>query len=397
MFPDFHQEWSLQRCSAAEIRSVLDASYVKLSQGKKVARPLNSNSVVLNYFGGDPANSREGALPDIRWAQFFAEFHPGRIFCFTSKATSEELMLPDGSVLGESLVAGGVVASGNDGHARYSDVVFGQLESFEPAAFLSVLRGQLQVGFRPSIAIMGSPVSDGVIDGLLEDASDFIFSSRYWSSAPRLFHRLVQSDVELIDLEWIHISLWRAQLRNLALKHDLSDAHECVERVVLITNPTGGGGDSVLPPSGALLLGWIISQFQSRVTSFSHEGIECVSPKGKLWRIEHRVTEEPSSEGVREVQLEFRPQKYSKVPERATIRLNDNFFFETELFFEEKQYHFTGSNRKHRPEDDLFRFFSRGESTTMYRDALSSAREIGDLLYSPLCSYGGGEAFVRRF
>ncbi|MCB0329064.1 MAG: glucose-6-phosphate dehydrogenase assembly protein OpcA [Bdellovibrionales bacterium] len=377
-------QWNLSKCDPQNLRGSFERSYRELSAEQKISRPLNANMIILDYVNTE--ETMTGEQRATRWAEFFAEYNPGRIFYFVKRDPGIGLSLPDGSVHSDGLISGGVVIQGDDGRGRYSDMVFGRLNEYEPKAFLSLVRGQYQVGFRPNIVLVGAPDQNGLVEALSEDAASILFSSRFWSGAPRLFSRLAESDIELVDLEWLHISGWRAQLRNLALKHDLSKAQELLSKIKLTTAKAEVG---VIPPAGALFLGWLVSQFHSRILSLSRQGIECITAAGKKWIIEHRAESPKVSCALSELEMSF--DEAHGAPESAPlsvhIRLNDNYYFETDLTTRGGAFHFTGSNRDYTTIQDLKRYFTRGESTVTYREALTAGREIGDFLTSSISSF----------
>ena len=380
------QRWHLSETSAEGLRKSFDEGYSSLSNSlpsgnEKLSRPLNSNTVILDYL--DTSQSMMSYERESRWVELFSEFNPGRIFFFVQGEGEKRVLLPDDSELGEMLISGGVSIKGDDGRSRYSDVVFGRLRDFEPRSFVSLLRAQFQVGFRPSLAILGAPIENGIVEALIEDSSSVIFSSRYRWSAPKLFDLLFESPVQLIDLEWLQVSSWRAQLRNLAMKYDLSNAYERLEKLTIESSALHDdtiGIQEGMDASSALFVGWFVSQMKSRLRSLSSDGVECVTSSGRSWVISHKRDDSPSAFSLREVKLDFLADDKDDSPENVRIHLNAERMFETNLKCGEKNFHFTGTNRDFTPEDDLRRYFTRGESVASYRSSYAIACEVQELL-----------------
>lgn len=387
--------WELEPVQPKDVGWALEKSWRTLSSDRKVSRPQNANTVLLDYLEpGSPLHLHSELSSETHlntWSHFFSELSPGRIFLFTKDTNSTPAVLPNGETLAQELVAGGVIVEGEDGRERYSDVIFGSITQLSPPVLLSLVRGNLQVGFRPSLIILGAPEENQLVSGLLRDASSILFSSSYWGNSGPVFSRLFQSENELVDIEWLKVSLWRAQMRNIALKYDLSRMNEVLSSIEIDTSVDA---DNRIPAETALLMGWFVSQLQSRVVSLSAKGIECISSSGKKWFLKHNtVTEKPSqgvssSRGVSKCQFWLTPAEeggtYELPPSAICIQLTPEGSFETTLTIASDEVHISGSRNERSPEEAMRRYYTRGESTATYREALAAALDISDLLYTEL-------------
>lgn len=384
--------WQLEPVQPKDVARALEKSWQTLSADRKVSRPQNANTVLLDYLEpGSPLHLHSELSSEthlITWLHFFSEVSPGRIFLFAKDTHSTPVRLPNGQPLAEEVVAGGVIVEGEDRKERYSDVIFGNITHLSPPVLLSLIRGNLQVGFRPSLIILGAPEENQLVNGLIRDASSILFSSSYWGDSSSVFSRVLQSEFELIDIEWLKLSLWRAQMRNIALKYDLSQMNELLSSIEITS---GVDTHNRISAETALLMGWFISQLRSRVLSLSAKGIECISSTGKKWFLKHNVvTGNPSnsSRGPHKCQLWFAPTqeegRHDPSPSAICIQLTPEGLFETTLTIEGEEVHISGSRNESSPEGTIRRYYTRGESTATYREALAAALDISDLLHSEL-------------
>jgi hypothetical protein len=387
--------WQLEQVQPRDVPRALEKSWQTLSTDRKVSRPQNANTVVLDYLEpGSPLHLHSELSSEthlITWSHFFSEVSPGRIFLFTNDANSTSIRVPNGESLAQKVIAGGVIVQGEDGKERYSDVIFANITHLSPPVLLSLVRGNLQVGFRPSLIILGAPDQNQLVSGLMRDAASILFSSSYWGDSSLVFSRLLQSDYELIDIEWLKVSLWRAQMRNIALKYDLSRMDELLSSIEITT---GVDAHHRIPAETALLMGWFISQLRSRVISLSSKGIECISSRGKRWFLKHHaVIGDPSQaanhpRGVGKCQLQFTPTEQGETqeppPSAICIQLNPEGMFETTLSIQNDEVHISGSRNESSPEGTIRRYYTRGESTATYREALAAALDISELLHTEL-------------
>ncbi|MGA1191032.1 MAG: hypothetical protein ACO3XO_01985, partial [Bdellovibrionota bacterium] len=188
--------WHLEQVQPRDVPRALEKSWQTLSTDRKVSRPQNANTVVLDYLEpGSPLHLHSELSSEthlITWSHFFSEVSPGRIFLFTNDANSTSIRVPNGESLAQKVIAGGVIVQGEDGKERYSDVIFANITHLSPPVLLSLVRGNLQVGFRPSLIILGAPDQNQLVSGLMRDAASILFSSSYWGDSSLVFSRLLQ-------------------------------------------------------------------------------------------------------------------------------------------------------------------------------------------------------------
>jgi len=386
---EVEREWHLKQTQPKDVAQAMEESWQTLSKGRRVSRPLNANSVVLDYLKADKTQKTRIESDQknraIEWSEFFSEVNPGRIFLFTEGIDEKAMPLPHGETLEEQVVAGGVIVRGEDGRERYSDLIFSRITPSSLPILLSVVRGTMQVGFRPSIIILGAPENNQLVNGLINDASTILFSSSYWGDSESVFRHLLRSECELVDVEWLKVALWRAQMRNVALKYNLSRINESLDAIEIRTHVDE---QNRVPASGALLMGWFVSQLQSRVVSLSAKGIECITSKGRRWLLKHVPCTEGTLRGVQDCKLTFsaseRNTLHESPPNVIHIYMTDEGYFETTLKTGETVSHLSGPRYEGSTKVTIRRYYTRGESTATYRDALSASLDIGDLLHTEL-------------
>ncbi|MCI5065619.1 glucose-6-phosphate dehydrogenase assembly protein OpcA [bacterium] len=375
--------WALFTTEPKDLRQFYESHYRKMAQEQEVSRPLNSNTVILDY-----RSVRNGQAVE-EWAELFAECLPGRIAYFLSHSSENEALLLTQAKLPVSskLLCGSLIVSGSDGRGKYSDIVVGLMDQFVPRALLSLLRGQYQVGFPPTVVVLGTPSNPEILRALALDAKALFFSSRDSQLPHSVVDILEERGVDVVDLEWLRTSGWRAQLRNFSTQYDLSAMLSDIDRIELLVRGEVGGRP-VLSSCTTLFVGWLLSQLRSRVSSFHRGTVECVTSVGRKWNLSFSLDDKAPAAirmgDMLAVELLVSEENLSSrsffSPRRVRITLPEAGLFETEVFTEDGSSCVTGTHRELGAKEDLRRFFVRGDSTASYPEAFILGKEFSDLL-----------------
>ncbi|MCB0320610.1 MAG: hypothetical protein KDD60_06745 [Bdellovibrionales bacterium] len=362
--PDAKSQWYLRPCAPRSIRSTLED--VRSSIGL-LKRPLNANAIILDYNASSETEVRERA-------ELLSRHYPGRTFYILA---SDTVGLPDGSALEKQPNVGGVVLTKSEGKPLFNEFVFCKGGSLPVQALLSIVRANLNVGFSPLLLLFGSPHEELLTRELIQLSSSIVFSSEWLVSYPGVLETLLEGDTELIDLTWIRLSGWRAQLRNLSLKYHLTALSSVLQSIVLRTHGLASPNSS---PEITLIAGWLIRQMNSQVTSLSAKGFECLSKvSSQVWHL--RIENESSGvePGLREIEILFGPSnQYQNEVMVRIAQVGDNSF---QSYFDSGSIHYrsTGYGREESTLETLLRYFSKGESIALYRDSLVEGQALTTL------------------
>jgi hypothetical protein len=362
--------WKLKSVAPSDLHDLFLVLRKELAlEFSDLSRPLNGNAVIVDY------SSDTLDLVQER-AQEVAQCLPGRIFLVALHPALKDI----GEFSQSGVYAGCCVHRIESEKALLSEVVLLNGSAFSAPALSSILRAHYHVGFPPALFLFGTPDQNKILSLVLSEASTVLFScdSLRGEEGVALLDSFLGFGGECYDIDWIRLSSWRTELRNLSLRYSLQDRSSSIQEIVIHGgSPFGGkngeGSSSFLPQ--CLFVGWLLLQLESELSAFTANGVECTTFDGHRWFLRYNVGNAiDNTGGMSEITMVF------GVPENLEVlqvcldaphsRFHSTFTSAGNIFRS------TGQFRSLTRKEALWRFYHRGESVTHYQESFRRGLEF---------------------
>lgn len=335
--------------------------------------PENATLIILDY--------RDDAKPERdRIIDLFSRYMPGRFFyyrIYPPGTPKEDLKGPQFGIARHCLSNGKELCS----LACSAEAIANDLRSA-----VSVMLRHSLVGFPSQLLVLGSTPCWEEIRPFVDHGCRVFFDFDEWRSHPAFLDVLLNLESDLVDIEWLQLSDWRAQFRNLFSRVDLSsDLSNLSEVEIFYVSPSAALG---LPSKGLLLGGWFLDRLNFPPSSAMAKGIECTRPDGSPFRLLFTRKAEYEIPALREAKLTFTEDGTGSPDESAhaephcksvSVRLLGGGEFDTVIDRDHDSFHFSGVSQGFDLLNDLDRFFRIGESLQNYRGSLLLSLQIDQL------------------
>jgi glucose-6-phosphate dehydrogenase assembly protein OpcA len=308
-YSDIEHFSSVQKISVTELGKALSriANFV---DEKGYQRAIYSNFIIVhteNALSSTPC-SKESENSIAQWIDELSLIQPSRFFVLRYKITELEKLseeVPTTSVWCK-------MTSVSKSVQVCSEIIELAVNEQSVKSIISVINAHLLPVVPVKLLFIGNCVPVSVIASLASLTRTVIIDAATIQDFYKNSHILLNVFQRIVDLQWIHLSSLREQIRLLFDRPHFLKRLQDIEKVQITTNSRETHHS--LPLSPVFIVSWFLEKMSFEPVSRGFDGIECIAPYGSpfiqqdvksLERSEYHVATTISEKSCENIKVQF--------------------------------------------------------------------------------------------